>query len=426
MATPSNVPPSARPPAPKGCAPKSHAEVLAKRAAAKEAKRARQAAALAECRCDCGKQFSSKAAVKQHRRDASVHQQGDGNKGSVSEDVACSCGRKFKSVLMLQQHKNSAKEHRLPKPFVDQPAMVVMRGLGDVTADLAGVLEGLRLEEGGEEVGADDATVCVLCECGRHFHGWPEMYAHLRSSTAHNPGGQVTVYSGKLRSMKGSKAAGEVRQEGYVGMERMQVKAAEGIVKDVSYKRRRTFNYESVKQHLQAFSKYNQQLGAPQGVDILQSGPPRSLTDTGVYAGNSSKQHSACKTQFPANSLKTSAGGKVTNVAARGPPTHPDTGTVRCSCNMVFKNAAALADHQSNSTIHKGSQAKGSKKSRGKSKKSGGGAAGVASHSYGYTHDPYSYGTGYGGCEDYSICDKDCGWCGHCMDGVDLDDCSWT
>jgi exonuclease 3'-5' domain-containing protein 1 len=23
-------------------------------------------------------------------------------------------------------------------------------------------------------------------------------------------------------------------------------------------------------------------------------------------------------------------------------------------------------------------------------------------------------------CEDYSICDKDCGWCGHCMDGVDV------
>ncbi|KAH7042707.1 hypothetical protein B0J12DRAFT_673859 [Macrophomina phaseolina] len=233
------------------------------------------------------------------------------------------------------------------------------------------------------------------------------MYAHLRSSTAHNPGGQVTVYSGKLRSMKGLKAAGEVRQEGYVGMERIQVKAAEGIVKD-------------------AFSKYNQQLGAPQGVDILQSGPPRSLTDTGVYAGNSSKQHSARKTQFPANSLKTSARGKVTNVAARGPPTQPDTGTVRCSCNMVFENAAALADHQSNSTIHNGSQVKGSRKSRGKSKKSGGGAAGVASHSYGYTYDPYSYGTGYGGCEDYSICDKDCGWCGHCMDGVDLDDCNWT
>ncbi len=30
------------------------------------------------------------------------------------------------------------------------------------------------------------------------------------------------------------------------------------------------------------------------------------------------------------------------------------------------------------------------------------------------------YGIDIYECEDYAICDKDCGWCGHCMDGVDV------
>lgn len=62
-------------PAQNSYTPKPRAEVLAKRAAAKEAKKARQAAALAELRCDCGKQFQSKDALKKHRKDAVMHKE---------------------------------------------------------------------------------------------------------------------------------------------------------------------------------------------------------------------------------------------------------------------------------------------------------------------------------------------------------------
>jgi hypothetical protein len=48
------------------------------------------------------------------------------------------------------------------------------------------------------------------------------------------------------------------------------------------------------------------------------------------------------------------------------------------------------------------------------------GEYGSGPYAYRYNRDSYCPGTGYSyelG-EDYGLCDKDCGWCGHCMDGV--------
>lgn len=219
-------------PAQNSYTPKPRAEVLAKRAAAKEAKKARQAAALAELRCDCGKQFQSKDALKKHRKDAVVHKRGADKTGDNVPEVPCDCGRTFKSTNALRRHRQTV--HPLPNPFADKPAMVLMRPLGHVTPNLAKVLEEKGVEEERlEESESAEVMTCVLCECGRYFDGWPEMYEHLRGTAVHKPGGEVTVYTGRVRRVSQRETSlSEEHQEEYVGMEGIRVKGMNGPTRD--------------------------------------------------------------------------------------------------------------------------------------------------------------------------------------------------
>ncbi|KAK0663230.1 hypothetical protein DIS24_g1369 [Lasiodiplodia hormozganensis] len=302
--------------------------------------------------------------------------------------IPCDCGRKFQTMGALQTHRENAKAHG---PFRDRPAMVLMKALGEAPPAL---IEGARLNSvtvGGNDVlGKDEGEVTNvhLCECGRVFDTWTEVYKHLPGSSVHTPGSQVAVYTGK------------VRRRGEEGKD--QEKEASSLSSS-----RKSRDVETVAN------------------DTKISGAEDRSSKGGV-------QCSCGKTLKDANALRNhqrqSAKHRSSPETAAG-----DSGSKQkqtSTINPIFANQAAETSAlPSSSSAKKAKPPKPKYRSQrdrpGRSGGGGGGGPGGSSSSgYGYTSGNFGYGYGYGygfgDGYDWGLCDKDCGWCGHCMDGVDI------
>jgi len=92
----------------------------------------------------------------------------------------------------------------------------------------------------------------------------------------------------------------------------------------------------------------------------------------------------------------------------------------KCDCGRVIKGGAnGLRDHRLNSAVHNKDTTKRAAK-RTVTKKKGTASSSSSDGATGtWAVDKTSYRPRYmgsGGGMDWSICDKDCGWCGSCMD----------
>lgn len=312
----------------------------------------------------------------------------------------CDCGRKFQTLGALRTHRKNAKAHASPGPFRDRPAMVLMKTLGEAPSAL---IEGARLNSvtvGGNGVLEKDEegeTSVHLCECGRVFDTWAEVYKHLPGSSVHTPGSQVAVYTGK------------VRRQGEEGKDQgKEQKAREEISSSSS-------------------SRKPRETEAAANDTRISSAEDRSLK-VGV-------QCSCGKTLKDANALRNhqrqSARHKPSSKTAESAP--GDSGSKQkqtSAADPVSTNRAAESnDVPSSSSAKKAKPLKPKHRSqRGRPGRSGGGggggSGGSSSSGYGYASGnfgyDYGYGYGFGDGNDWGLCDKDCGWCGHCMDGVDI------
>ncbi|KAB2576701.1 hypothetical protein DBV05_g4761 [Lasiodiplodia theobromae] len=312
--------------------------------------------------------------------------------------IPCDCGRKFQTLGALRTHRENAKAHG---PFRDRPAMVLMKALGEAPPAL---IEGARLNNvtvGGNGVlerEEGEGTNVHLCECGRVFDTWAEVYKHLPGSSVHTPGSQVAVYTGKARR----------REEEGKDQEKEQKMREEGSSSSSSRKSR------SVKIAANdAKSSGAEDRSLKGGV---QCSCGKTLKDA---KGLRNHQRQSAKHRSSPETAAGDSGSKQKQTST----TNPISANQAAETNALPSSSSAKKAKPPKPKYHSQRDRPG-RSGGGGGGGGGGGSGGSSSSGYGYTSGNFGYGYGYGygfgGGYDWGLCDKDCGWCGHCMDGVDI------
>ncbi|OJD33049.1 uncharacterized protein BKCO1_3400032 [Diplodia corticola] len=329
----------------------------------------------------------------------------------------CDCGKEFVNPAALRRHRATAKAHaQPPAPFCDRPAMVLMKALREAPPTL---VEGARLSNGvalsvavGENGGVaktgerhDEQTDVHLCECGRAFDSWGEVYKHLPGSSVHKAGSQVSVYSGKaLRPRAAGKEAEQRPSEEASGPSSSQM--ARGV------------------EHPVADTRGKADGGGPPKRRV-QCSCGKTLKDANALRDH---QRQSPKHKDPPPKTAASSQGALRSMQKQATATNSTLAFRPALTNHTAEANAVLPSPTPSGLKEKRPKQKNRSRRDRQGRTGDGGCDGqdpFMGYSYitgisGMRNYGYGYASGFDNDLNWGLCDKDCGWCGHCMDGVDI------